>query len=109
MTSVPFVSELRTTDDVVMIGGGNGNVLHLRVQSAELWDALRVDAPDTATIREVKTAALEKFFPDGFAAGEFVVKLRGFEILNEDDALSASGVRNGSTLLLSRRRRRPVK
>lgn len=107
--TVPFVTELRTSDDVIVIGGGDGNVLHLRVQSAELWDALRVDAPETATVKEVKTAALDKFFPDGYSANEFVVKLRGFEILNEDGALSAAGVRNGSTLLLSRRRRRPVK
>jgi hypothetical protein len=106
---VPFVSELRTTDEVIMVGGGNGNLLHLRVQSAELWDALRVEAPDSATIKEVKLAALDKFFPDGYSTGEFVVKLRGFEVLNEDDSLSSSGVRNGSTLLLSRRRRRPVK
>ena len=107
--TVPFVTELRTPDDVVMIGGGNGSVLHLRVQSAELWDALRVDARESASVSEVKTAALDRFFPDGYSAGEFVVKLRGFEILNEDDTLASSGARNGSTLLLSRRRRRPVK
>ncbi|HEX6576251.1 MAG TPA: hypothetical protein VF042_14890 [Gemmatimonadaceae bacterium] len=107
--TVPFVTELRTPDEAVIIGGGNGNVLHLRVQSAELWDALRVDAPDSAPVAQVKTAALDKFFPDGYLATDFVVKLRGFEILNEDDALTAAGVRNGSTLLLSRRRRRPVK
>jgi hypothetical protein len=107
--SVPFVSELRTTDEVIVLGGGDGNVLHLRVQSAELWDTLRVDAPDSASVKQVKLAALDKFFPDGYSIGEFVVKLRGFEVLNEDESLSSSGVRNGSTLLLSRRRRRPVK
>jgi hypothetical protein len=107
--SVPFVSELRTSDEVIVIGGGDGSVMHLRVQAAELWDALRVDAPETATVASVKNATLEKFFPDGVSAGEFVVKLRGFEILDENESLGASGVRNGSTLLLSRRRRRPVK
>lgn len=107
--SVPFVSELRTTDEVIMLAGGNGNVMHLRVQAAELWDTLRVDAPDTASVKEVKIAALDKFFPDGYSLGEFVVKLRGFEVLHEDESLASSGVRNGSTLLLSRRRRRPVK
>jgi hypothetical protein len=83
--------------------------MHVRVQAAELWDALRVAAPESASIAAVKGAALEKFFPDGVALGDFVVKLRGFEILNENESLAASGVRNGSTLLLSRRRRRPVK
>jgi hypothetical protein len=107
--TIPFVSELRTPDGTIVLGGGDGNVLHLRVQSAELWDALRVDAPEVATVATVKTAALEKFFPDGVPAGEFVVKLRGFEILDENESLGSSGVRNGSTLLVSRRRRRPVK
>ena len=107
--TMPFVSELRTSDDVIVLGGGDGNVFHLRVQAAELWDALRVDAPESATVAEVKEAALEKFFPDGVASGDFIVKLRGFEILNESESLGASGVRNGSTLLLTRRRRRPVR
>ena len=107
--TIPFVSELRTSDDTIVIGGGDGGVMHVRVQAAELWDALRVAAPESASIAAVKCAALEKFFPDGVALGDFVVKLRGFEILNENESLAASGVRNGSTLLLSRRRRRPVK
>ena len=107
--TVPFVSELRTTDDTIVLGGGDGGVLHLRVQSAELWDALRIDAPESAPVAAVKNAALEKFFPDGASSREFVVKLRGYEILDENESLGASGVRNGSTLLLSRRRRRPVK
>ena len=107
--TVPFVSELRTSDDVIVIAGGDGAVLHLRAQAAELWDTLRVDAPESATVASVKNAALDKFYPDGVSAAEFVVKLRGFEILDENESLAASGVRNGSTLLLSRRRRRPVK
>ncbi len=107
--TVPFVSELRTSDDVMVITGGDGTVLHLRAQAAELWDTLRLDAPESVTVASVKNAALEKFFPDGVSPAEFVVKLRGFEILDENESLAASGVRNGSTLLLSRRRRRPVK
>ena len=107
--TVPFVTDLRTTDDTIVVGGGDGGVLHLRVQSAELWDALRVDAPESASVVVVKDAALEKFFPDGVPAREFVVKVRGFEILDENESLGAAGVRNGSTLLLARRRRRPVK
>ena len=107
--TVPFVNELRTSDETIVIGGGDGSVLHLRVQAAELWDTLRVDAAESASVTAVKNGALEKFFPDGVSAGEFVVKLRGFEILDEAETLAASGVRNGSTLLVSRRRRRPVK
>lgn len=107
--SLPFVSDLRTSDDTLVLGGADGAVLHLRVQAAELWDALRVDAPESASVAAVKKSALEAFFPDGVAPAEFVVKLRGFEILYEDESLAAAGVRTGSTLLLARRRRRPVK
>lgn len=107
--TAPFVTGLRTTDDVIRVGEGGRQVLHLRVQAAELWDTLRVDASASATVAEVKRAALESFFPYGEPAQEFVVKVRGFEILNEDDSLTASGARDGSTLLLSRRRRRPVR
>ncbi len=107
--TAPFVSELRTTDDVIRIGGGNGAVLHLRVQSAELWDALRIDAPGSASVREVKNAALDRFFPHGHNPEEMVVKLRGFEILDEDKSLESAGFRDGSTLLLTNRRRRPVR
>jgi len=107
--TVPFVSELRTSDDVVTLGNGDADTLHLRVQVAELWDALRVDAPASTPVAAVKKAALDRFFPDGEATNDFVVKLRGFEILEETETLAASGVRDGSTLLVSRRRRRPVK
>lgn len=107
--TAPFVSELRNQGEVIRVAGGDGSVMHLRVQAAELWDALRVDAPGTASVASVKEAALGSFFPMGVNAAEFVAKVRGFEILHEDESLEASGVRDGSTILLARRRRRPVK
>lgn len=107
--TTPFVNELRTSDEVIRVGGGNGSVLHLRVQAAELWDTLRVDAPGSGSVMSVKTAALDAFLPLGYNANEFVVKLRGFEIIDENRSLESTGVKDGSTLLLSRRRRRPVK
>jgi hypothetical protein len=94
---------------VINLGGGNGAVLHLRVQQAELWQTVRVDADESEPVASVKRAALSEFFPVGEDPDEFVVKLRGFEILREDETLAASGVKNGSTLLLARRRRRPVR
>lgn len=106
--NAPFVSELRTSDEIIRLGQGQ-DALHLRVQVAELWDALKVEASASASVDSVKRAALERFFPDGVSPGEFVVKVRGFEILNETVGLAESGIRDGSTLLLSRRRRRPVK
>ncbi len=107
--TVPFVTEIRTEDDVIRVGGGNGAVMHLRAQVAELWDTVRIDAPGSATMSEIKRAALDAFYPKGVNTAEFVAKLRGFEILHEEETLEQSGVRDGSTILLAHRRRRPVK
>jgi len=107
--TAPFVTELRTSDEVVKVGGTDGDTLHLRVQVAELWDTLRVDASPSTPVESVKKAALGRFFPDGEPITDYVVKLRGFEILDETATVAASGAKDGSTLLLARRRRRPVK
>jgi len=107
--STPFVTELRTSDEVIVVDGGKGDTLHLRVQAAELWDAQRLDAPSSASVESVKAAALAQFYPSGTSSDEFVVKLRGFEILDESASLAASGVKDGSTLLIARRRRRAVR
>lgn len=107
--TAPFVTELRTSDEIVKVGGTDGDTLHLRVQIAELWETLRVDASPTTSVEAVKKAALARFFPDGESIDDFVVKLRGFEILDETATVAASGAKDGSTLLLTWRRRRPVK
>ena len=40
---------------------------------------------------------------------QFVVKLNGFEVLDENVSVADSGATNGSTFLVSYRRRRPVR
>jgi hypothetical protein len=42
-------------------------------------------------------------------ASEYVIKLRGFEVLDENVSLADAGARNGSIFLLTHRRRRPVR
>ena len=56
----------------------------------------------------MKTAALNALFPDA-APEEMVVKLRGWEILDEMASLADSGVVDGSILVMMFRRRRPVR
>ncbi len=107
--TAPFVTELRAPDDIIVLAGGDGPVLHLRVQVAELWDAIRIDAPSSSPFEAVKKAALAAFYPDGADALDFVGKVRGFEILHEGENLEKCGIRDGSTILLASRRRRPVK
>ena len=107
--TAPFVTELRTPAYVIVLGDVAGATLHIRVQAAELWDTVRVDSAPSESVLDVKVAALSAFYPDGVEADDFVAKLHGFEILHESESLQAVGVRDGSTLLLIRRRRRPVK
>jgi len=109
MTSAPFVTGLRTNGEVVSLASGDEPVLHIRVQVADLWDSIRVDAPLAKPVAVVKRAALEALYPAGTDPDEFVVRLHGFEILDEEVGLAAAGVRNGSILLLVSRRRRPVR
>jgi len=109
MTSAPFVTGLRTNGEVVSLASGDEPVLHIRVQVADLWDSIRVDAPPAEPVAVVKRAALEALYPAGTDPDEFVVRLHGFEILDEEVGLAAAGVRNGSILLLVSRRRRPVR
>jgi hypothetical protein len=107
--SVPFVTELRTDASVIILGDESADALHLRVQAAELWETIRIDAQRSESVLAVKNAALAAFYPEGVFATDFVTKLHGFEILDEEATLDFVGVRDGSTLLLTHRRRRPVR
>ncbi len=82
--------------------------MKVRAQVLEAWDAIRVDADPSASVRSLKQLALRELYPENIPDEEFVVKLNGFEILDEDAQLSATGARDGSTFLITDRRRRPV-
>ncbi|HEY3257246.1 MAG TPA: hypothetical protein VGJ64_00185 [Gemmatimonadaceae bacterium] len=109
MTSAPFVTDLRTNGEVIRFGAGDEPMLHIRVQVAELWDSVRIDAPGSEPVISAKRAALEALYPSGANSEDYVVRLRGFEILDENASLVAAGVEDGSILLLVYRRRRPVR
>ena len=105
--SVPFVSGLRTQGAPLPLGSGAGSVLHLRAQVLEAWDAIRVDADPSASVKSLKQLALQTLSPR-VNQDDYVVKLHGWEILDEDAPISATAARNGSIFLITDRRRRPV-
>lgn len=82
--------------------------MKVRAQVLEAWDAINIDADPSASVRSLKQLALRELYPENIPEEEFVVKLNGFELLDEDAPLSATGARNGSTFLITDRRRRPV-
>lgn len=109
MTSTtPFVAQLRARPEAIRLGTDGDPVITVRVQVPEVWDTVRVDAPVETSVLVLKERALDTLLP-GANQAEWVTKLRGFEVLDETASLSAAGVVNGSTLLVTSRRRRPVR
>ena len=107
-SSTPFVAQLRARPETIRLGTEGDPVITVRVQVPETWDTVRIDVPPLTPVLTVKRRALETLAP-GADAIEWVTKLRGFEVLDETVSLSAAGVINGSTLLVTNRRRRPVR
>lgn len=106
--TMPFVATLRARRNTIQLGGGDGAALTLRVEVPELWDVVRLVAPSSERVQAVKVAALAVLDPRGDAR-DFVVKLGGAEVRDERRSVAEVGARNGSTFLITHRRRRPVR
>ena len=108
MTARPFVSELRTREGALRIGNG-APTMTLRVEAPEVWDVVIVEAAPSSRVAELKRAALTALFGTRENPDDFVLKLRGFEVLNEEVSLAEAGAIDGSIFLATYRRRRPVR
>lgn len=104
----PFVAALRARRAPVRLGSADATALVLRVEIPELWDTVRIDAPSGESVLAVKVAALAALDPRADQR-DFVMKLGGREVLDEQQSLAGVGAKNGSIFLLTRRRRRPVR
>ena len=105
-----FVSQLRARKSTIQLAPeGASNAITIRVEMPEVWDVVRIVALPTEQMSTVKARALEALFPDGEYQGDFVLKLNGWEILDESATLADADVRDGSTLLLTHRKKRPVR
>jgi hypothetical protein len=105
----PFVSQLRSRGELVSLGDHGGARLNVRVEIPELWDTIAFDVPAEFSTADLKREALTRFGLGTVSPGDFVLKLRGIEVRSEDASVSAAGAREGSTFLLTYRRRRPVR
>ena len=108
MNEQPFVAALRARPGVLRLGNG-GEMTTVRVEIPEQWDVVVVEASPETTVAEVKRAAVEAILGADALPDELVIKLNGFEVLNEQVSLSDAGAKNGSTFLATYRRRRPVR
>ena len=107
--SAPFVTQLRTRGDVIQMASAGAASVTVRVEMPEVWDVVRVAVPLSESVLALKLRALAALHPTGEPADAFVMKLRGFEVLDESTTLGSVGAVDGSIFLLTHRRRRPVR
>jgi hypothetical protein len=94
---------------MVRVGREDGPRIIIRVELPEQWDTVAFDTAANAPVSELKHEALAQFGLGREMPEEFVLKLLGFEVRGEDATVADSGARDGSTFLLTWRRRRPVR
>ena len=107
--SAGFASQLRAQPQTIRLVSEGKPAITVRVQMPEVWDTVRFSVSPNEPVITLKQRALEALFPEAELHADFVIKLRGWEILDESAPLSEIGVVNGSILLLTHRRRRPVR
>ena len=103
------VNALRARPGVLALGADAPDAFVVRVQMPELWDTIAVRCAGDTSVLALKQAALEAFGQHLHPVEDYVMKLRGFEVLDESAPVTAAGARDGSTFLLTYRRRRPVR
>lgn len=103
------MSELRARRAPIRLAPADAPAITIRVEMPEVWDVVKVICEPTLPVLAVKVAALQALYPEAEMHEDFVLKLRGWEILDEGAPLGEAGVVDGSILLLTYRRRRPVR
>jgi hypothetical protein len=107
--SAHFVDRLRSNRPALELTPPGSATLTFRVQMADLWDAVLVTASPETPAGEVKRRALAVFLPEQQYPEDFVLKYRGWDILDEEAPIGESGIGNGSIILLGDRRRRAIR
>jgi hypothetical protein len=79
------------------------------VQVPEVWDVVRIETPPSEPVLSLKVRALEALYPAAEFHEDFVVKLNGFEVLDENASVAEAGAVDGSIFLVTHRRRRAVR
>ena len=103
------MTQLRTRGTVIQMATLGAAAITVRVQMPEVWDVVRVAVAASEPVLGLKVRALAALYPAGEFHDEFVMKLRGFEVLDENESLATAGAVDGSIFLLTHRRRRPVR
>jgi TUG ubiquitin-like domain len=80
----------------------------VRVTVADVWDTVPLDVQPSTSLADLKREALTRTRIQR-DPGEYVVKFRGAEILDESSSLKDAGIPPNAALIVLPRRRRPVR
>jgi hypothetical protein len=108
--TTPFTAQLRTHGETIVLGAPDApERWTVRVEMPEVWDVVRISAPPTEPVLALKVRALAVLYPDAAYHDDFVLKLSGIAVTDENASLADLGAKDGSIFLLQFRRRRPVR
>jgi hypothetical protein len=108
-SSAPYSTTLRARGTIELAPKEAAGALRLRVEMPENWDVVGVVAMPTEPVMTLKVRALEAMCPQAELHEDFVLKLRGWEVLNEHATLAEAGAVDGSIFLLTNRRKQPIR
>lgn len=105
-----FVTTLRARPMSIRLAPpAAATVWTVRVQCEDAWDAVRMEVLPETSVRDAKHAAMTALLPDVTDTDGYVAKLRGIEVRDEGVSLQSAGAVDGSIVLVTSRRRRPVR
>ena len=87
----PFVASVRSRPGVLRLGGAGDAVITVRVELPAVWDTVRVEVPPSEPVVGLKVRALEALYPEADYHEDFVMKLHGFEVKDENLSIAAAG------------------
>lgn len=105
----PFVAQLRARGTALQLAPVGAPSITVRIQMPEVWDTVKAIVSPNEPITSLKVHALAALSPVSNDPAEFVLKLHGWEVLDESATLADAGAKDGSIFLLTNRRRRAVR
>ena len=107
--TAPFVTQLRARGAALQIAAAGAPAITVRVEMPEVWDTVKAVISPSEPVMTLKVAALDALYRTGESHEDFVLKFRGWEVLDEHASIADAGATDGSIFLLTQRRRRAVR
>ena len=103
-----FVNTIRSRATALSVAPAGSATITVRVEVPEVWDTVKAVVSPEQPVSVLKSAALGALSPEGRVEA-YVLKLHGWEVLDETASIRDTGAVDGSIFLLTHRKRRPVR